>query len=31
MDRVDSFNGGHGGLEIYTTTVKLAVEGDIFR
>ena len=30
MDRVDSFNDRHGRLEISTTTVELAVEGDIF-
>lgn len=30
MDRVDSFNDGHGRLEICTTTIELAVEGDIF-
>jgi len=30
MDRVDSFNDRHGRLEVSTTTVELAVEGDIF-
>jgi hypothetical protein len=29
MDRVDSFDDGHGRLEISTTTVELAVEGNI--
>jgi len=30
MDRVDSFNDGHGRLEIYTTTIELAVESEVF-
>ena len=30
MDRADSFNDGHGRLEISTTTIEFAVEGDIF-
>ena len=29
MDRVDSFNDGHGRLEASTTTAEPAVEGNI--
>ena len=30
MDRVDGFDDRYGRLEISTTTIELAVEGDIF-